>query len=71
MSESRFPEDLGSLDEYEEITSEEVDRVVGSLEALIDTVSSENVKAYLDEALNGIYYLIYEDEQDEPAARAA
>ena len=53
--------------EFEEITSDEVDRIVSALETLIETVESENIKAQLEEALNGIYYLIYDesDEQDE------
>jgi hypothetical protein len=59
-------------DEYEEITSDEVDRVVGALESLMETVESENIRSYIEEAVNSIYYLIYEDEDlDEPAAEAA
>ena len=60
--------------EFEEITSEEVDRVVGILEELIETVQSENVRSYLEDAMNSVYYLIYDedDESDEePVAEAA
>lgn len=59
-------EEIDGEEEYEEISGEEVDRIVESLEQLIASVQSENVKAYLDEALNSIYYLIHdEDEEDE------
>ena len=49
-------------DEYEEITSDEVDRVIAELETLMGTVESENIRSYLEEAVNGIYYLIYDDD---------
>jgi predicted dinucleotide-utilizing enzyme len=63
-------------EEYEEITSEEVDSVVGQLETIIESVSSENIKSHLEEALNSIYFLVYdeddlEDEDDELLADAA
>ena len=54
-------------EEYEEISSEEVDRVVAVLEDLVETVDSENVRTYLEDAVNGIYYLVYEDEGEEDA----
>lgn len=59
------------VEEYEEITSEEVDRVVESLERLIESVQSENVRSYLEDAMNGVYYLIYEDEEEEDAMAEA
>ncbi|MCA9006745.1 MAG: hypothetical protein KDA70_15835 [Planctomycetaceae bacterium] len=52
-------------EEYEEITSEEVDRVVASLEALIESTDSENIRSYLEEAMNEIYYLVYEEGEEE------
>lgn len=52
-------------EEFEEITSEEVDRVVALLEELMESVDSENIRTYLEEAMNNIYYLIYEDEDEE------
>lgn len=55
---------LTNSDEYEEITSEEVDRVVEALDRLIESVQSENVKHYLEEAASNIYYLVYEEEAD-------
>jgi hypothetical protein len=60
MSES--PEMLNS-DEYEEICSEEVDRVVEALDRLIEGVQSENVKHMLEEAASSIYFLVYEEEE--------
>lgn len=49
-------------EEYEEISSDEVDRVVEALDHLIEIVQSENIKHYLEEAASNIYYLVYEDE---------
>ena len=54
--------------EYEEIESDEVDRVVAALEELSATVASENIKAFLEEASTNIYYLVYDDEDDAVAA---
>lgn len=47
-------------DEYEEISSAEVDHVIQALETLMQGVSSENIRAYLDEAADNIYSLIYD-----------
>lgn len=59
-------------EEYEEITSDEVDRVVAMLDAMIETVESDNIRAYLEDAMDGIYYLVYEEEEeDNPMADAA
>ncbi len=61
-------------EEFEEITSDEVDRVVEALERLAATAESENVRAILENAANDVYYLVYEDETgegEEPARRAA
>lgn len=57
-------EEIDGEEEYEEISGEEVDRVVESLEQLIASVDSENVKAYLDDALNNIYYLIHDEDEE-------
>ena len=51
-------------EEFEEISSDEVDRVMAALETLMETVQSENIKSYLEEASAQIYYLVY-DEEDE------
>ena len=59
-------------EDFEEISSEEVDRVVESLEQLIDSVESENIQAYLEEASNHILSLVYdEDDLDEVQDEAA
>jgi hypothetical protein len=56
---------LAAAEEFEEISSEEVDRVVEALDRLIAGVQSENIKHYLEEAASNIYYLVYEEEVDE------
>ena len=56
---------LTETDEYEEISSDEVDRVVEALDRLIAGVQSENVKHYLEEAASNIYFLVYEEEDVE------
>jgi hypothetical protein len=62
----------GEEEEFEEITSDEVDRVVEQLEALIESVSSENIRFYLEEATNNIYGLIYDEtDAEEDLADAA
>jgi hypothetical protein len=62
---------LTTTDEFEEISSEEVDRVVEALDRLIAGVQSENIKHYLEEAASNIYYLVYEEEVDEAIDKAA
>jgi hypothetical protein len=52
-------------DEYEEITSDEVDRIVEALEGLISSTESVNIQTYLEEALNNIFYLVYDQEDAE------
>ncbi len=58
--------------DFEEISSDEVDRVVEILDGLIESVDSDNIRHYLEEASSNIYYLVYEDsdleEDAEPAA---
>lgn len=56
--------------EYEDVSSDEVDNVVASLENLMETVNSETIKDLLDECLNSVYYLVYEDD-DEVSSEAA
>ena len=58
-------QDAGADDEYEEISSDEVDRVIEGIEKLMESVSSENIKVILEEASNNIYYLVYTDEDAE------
>ncbi|HAD58676.1 MAG TPA: hypothetical protein DCG12_05500 [Planctomycetaceae bacterium] len=50
--------------EYEEISSDEVDRVVEVLDGLIENTQSENIKHLLEEASSQVYYLVYEDEEE-------
>lgn len=64
MSDELLNDEQDVSDEYEEISSDEVDRVVESLEELADTVSSENIRALLEEASQNVYDLVY-DEEDE------
>ena len=49
--------------EYEEISSEEVDRVVAALELLSESIGSETIKSILDGCSSEIYDLVYEDEE--------
>jgi hypothetical protein len=62
-------------DEYEEITSEDVDRVIAGLEALMGQTRSENIRAYLEEAADQIFDLVYGDDaeviEDEPPLEEA
>lgn len=51
--------------DYEVINSDEVDRVVEVLDNLIENIESENIKHFLEEASSSIYYLVYEDEEDD------
>lgn len=55
-------------EEYEEITSEEVDRVVAALELLGESTTSETIKSLLETCSSEIYYLVYEDEEMGEAA---
>jgi hypothetical protein len=56
--------------DYEEITSDEVDRVIAALETLMGQTTSENIRCYLEEAADHIFDLVYADDaeliEDEP-----
>lgn len=57
-------------DEYEEISSNEVDSVVEALELLADKVDSETIRAMLEDTAAEIHNLFYDDSltaQDEAA----
>jgi hypothetical protein len=69
--EDTAPVDDGDDKDYEEITSDEVDRVVEALETLMATVDSENIRFYLEEATSAVYHLIYEDDEEELQDEAA
>jgi hypothetical protein len=69
-----------NAEDYEEITSEEVDRVVAVLDELMHTVTSENIRAHLSAAADSIFALIYDESgelvetgeaSEEPAHEAA
>lgn len=62
LSQYSDPLNPSDVDEFEEINSEEVDRVVEALDHLIEIVQSENIKHYLEEAASSIYFLVYEEE---------
>ncbi len=49
-------------DDFEEISSDEVDRVVAVIDDLIETVQSENIQSLLEDASNSIFSLVYDDE---------
>jgi len=51
-------------EEFEEITSEEVDRVIELLEGVATNVQSQNILAILTEASDSIYELVYDEEED-------
>ncbi len=65
MADEQLPLNPVEDSDYEEIAYEEVDRVCAALEELRDTVESQNIQAYLDEAINSTYSLVYEDETEE------
>ncbi len=58
---------IDSIDDqdFEEICSDEVDRVVEILDGLIENTTSENIKHFLEEASSNIYYLVYEDDSND------
>ena len=73
--ELEYEEEPDSEEEFEEITSDEVDRVIETLEDLAENVESENIRVHLENAVNEIFYLVYDDEDleldDDLTAEAA
>ncbi len=67
--DAQQPEDVGM--EYEEVTSEEVDRVLESLTNLLETVESETIHEYLEEAYNHVFGLMYEEEAESEEGEVA
>ena len=65
MADEQLPPNPADDSEYEDISYDEVDRVCASLEELRDTVESLNIQAYLDEAINSVYELVYEEAEDD------
>jgi hypothetical protein len=68
MADDQLENPVNDGQEYEEITSDEVDRVIEQLERLMETVQSENIKSYLEDAINNIFFLVYEDDDAAEAA---
>ena len=64
MDEIALPLD----DEFEEIDGDEVDGVVESLEILAQTVTSDSLRAILEDAADEIHELYYKDESGSEAA---
>jgi hypothetical protein len=63
MTDEQLDDQANDGLEYEEITSDEVDRVVEQLERLSETVKSENIKSYIEDAINSIFFLVYEEDE--------
>lgn len=57
-------------EQYEEITSDEVDRVVAALDDLMESTDSENIRAFLEDAATNIYCLVYDAEEEDLADAA-
>jgi hypothetical protein len=68
MADDQLENQMNDGQEYEEITSDEVDRVIEQLERVMETVQSENIKSYLEDAINNIFFLVYEDDDAAEAA---
>jgi predicted neutral ceramidase superfamily lipid hydrolase len=68
--DDELPDTLSSAadDDFEEISSDEVDRVVEALESLAATAESENIRYFLEEATLKIYLLVYGDDEAQSEA---
>ena len=64
MSEQAVPID----DEFEEVDGDEVDEVLASLDRLVQHVSSESLRAILEDAAVEIHDLYYLDDQEDAQA---
>lgn len=64
MSDQLLPID----DDFEELDGDEVDEVIESLEVLAHNVSSESLRAIIEDAAIEIHELFYGDEEDVQAA---
>lgn len=60
--ESHLNESGVEYEEDEEISTDEVDRVLESLTNLLESVESTTVHEHLEEAYNQIFSLVYEEE---------
>ena len=69
--DAQFESHLSDADaeyEEEEISTDEVDRVLEKLTNLLESVESSTVHEYLEEAYNHIFSLVYEEEGGEETA---
>lgn len=68
--DDELPETILSAadDDFEEISSDEVDRVVEALESLAASAESENIRYFLEEATLKVYLLVYGDEDAQSEA---
>lgn len=66
MSDRYLPID----DEFEELDGDEVDEVIESLEVLAQNVSSESLRAIIEDASIEIHELFYGDEEAEESQAA-
>ena len=55
-------------DEFEDLDGNEVDEVIESLEVLAHNVSSESLRAIIEDAAIEIHQLYYADEQEDAQA---
>lgn len=58
-------------DEFEEISIDEVDRVITALDQLIQNVESETIRAYLETTAEEISYLVDSEEDEDESESAA
>ena len=63
--ESHLSDSGVEYEEVEEISTDEVDRVLESLTNLLENVESSTVHEHLEEAYNQIFSLVYEEDGDE------
>jgi len=63
MSESELHDEFEYAEE--EISCEEVDKVLAQLSQVMDNVDSDTIHEILDEAYNQIFDLVYESDEDD------
>ncbi len=54
-----------SEDDFEDISQAEADRVLATLDDLINSVESTNIKHHLIESFNNVFELIFGDQEDD------
>ena len=58
-------------EEYEEISVDEVDRVIAALDQLIQSVESETIRSYLETTAEELSYLVDDDDEEVSGDAAA